>query len=608
MNSCRRRVLKRTLAFGTGPLLAACESIPLMPSVVPESSNTKPASVEDTYRSIVYSPDKYAPSGLAADQLAQSRIAKGVFDEIRLTGLIPKPLPMPTEREVQQAIATFYKARDRFSGRRDLTSEEGLDAAKHIIPLLRMYVDFHANQPSKGIQDFSKNGPAVAPDGTLTLPPGFRASSVQNGFCLDQELPAPTKGEILRLGPATDLIPVELQALYRALQIKAFQDPEYRPYMQELVWTLRSAGDPKGLASKPSNRAINLLNKTMPNGADIVQRFHQSKVPPPASNSAGSLANTLGFKNNWGNQDPEKILQGLMRGLSRQAEGTMAADDRNFQMLTPHVASFAIGVGELKPRIDIVNTGDTPYTINFADWIANPSRKVQRMGLYPATSQNIKFQAYPVSYLDGDLSLWTKLKNRVTKEVVEDVVHFGSGVALKEGSQTAIFAKIATKATTKEVASAFAKVMPVVGNLLCLYETVTGRNWLTGAELNAFERAAAGLGTIPAVAPIMATKGAAIKIGGLLLTGMGIGVNVNVATIDSAVGPEIAKYFNEVAAYSKAFSNPLSFPLDYLQDKIRGQINETLTGINASDMSSRQRAFLLRYMGSNKGQPNSLAY
>lgn len=548
------------------------------------------------------------PSGLAVDERAQSRIAKGIFDEIRLTGLIPKPLAMPTEREVQQAIAIFYKARDRFANRRDLTSEEGLDAAKHLIPLLRMYADFHANPPIKGFQAYAKNGPTIASDGTLTLPPGFRASSVQDGFCLDQELPAPTKGEVLRLAPATELIPSELQPLYRALQIKAYQDPEYRPYMQELVWTLRSAGNPKGLAANPSNRAINLLNKTMPNGADMVLRYHQSKLPPSTSTSAGSFADALGFKNNWGNQDPEKILQGLVRGLSGKAEGAMATDDRNFQMLTPNVASFAVGVDHLKPRIDIVNTGDTPYTINFADWIANPSRKVQRLGLYPTVAQNIKFQAYPVSHRDEDLTLWTRLNNLVTKEVLEGVVHFGAVIALKEGSKSTFFTKIATKAATKEVALALGKVMPVVGNLLCLYEAVTGHDWLTGAELNAFQRAAAGLGTIPAVAQIMVAKGAAIKIGGLLLTSIGIGANVNVTTVESVIGPDIARYFNEVATYSKAFSNPLIFPLDYLQDKIRGQIDETLTAINASDMPSRQRAFLLKYMGSNAGKNLSLAY
>ncbi|ARV17617.1 hypothetical protein AEP_00657 [Curvibacter sp. AEP1-3] len=506
---------------------------------------------------------------------------------------------MPSEREAREAIAFFHKVRDRFAKRRDINSEEGVEIAKHLIPLLRVYADLHASNPTKGIQAFAKGGPTVGQDGTLTLPPGFRASTVQDGFCLDQELPAPTKGEIFRLTPSVDLIPFELQSLYRALQVKAYQDSEYRPYMQELIWTLRSAGNPQGLAANPSNRAVSWLNKAMPNGADIVARYHQAKVPPPpTTNALGSL---FRLENNWGQQDPEKILQGLVRGLSGKAEGSMASDDRNFQMLTPKVASFAIGADHLKPRIDIVNTGETPFTINFADWIATPSRKVQRVGLYPTVAQNIKLQAYPISYLDDDLELWNKLRNLVTKEVLEGVVHFGTGIALKEWSKSSFFVNMATKATTKEVASALGKVTPAIGNVLCLYEAVTGQDWLTGAELNAFQRAAAGLGTIPAVAPIMATKGAAIKIGGMLLTGVGIGANMNVSAVEWAVGPEITKYFNEVAAYSKAFSNPLSFPLDYLQDKINGQISETLTKINASEMSSRQRSFLLRYMGSNAG-------
>lgn len=604
MNSCRRKILKRTVAIGAGPLLAACESIPLLTSVVPEPTS-KPLSVEDTYRSLAFSAGNNVSSNLTTDQKTQARVAKGIFDEIRLTGLIPKPLAMPTEREVQEVIALFHTARDRFADRRDLNSEEGMEVAKHLIPLLRMYTDFQATQPSKGFQGIAKSGPAVAQDGTLTLPPGFRASSVQSGFCLDQELPAPTKGEILRLAPATELIPSELQPLYRALQIKAYQDPEYRPYMQELLWILRSAGDPKGLAANPRSHALNLLNKTMPNGANTVLQYHQSKLPPPASNSLGNL---FRVENNWGKQDPEKILQSLVRGLSGTAEGSMASDDRNFQMLTPNVASFAIGVDHLKPRIDIVNTGDAPYTINFADWTANPSRKVQRMGLYPTIAQNIKFQAYPVSYRDEDLTLWTRLKNLVTKEVLEGVVHFGAGVALKEGSKAAFFVKIATKTTTKEVATALGKVMPVVGNLLCLYEAVSGHDWLTGAELNAFQRAAAGLGTIPAVAPLMATKGAAIKIGGMLLTGIGIGANTNVSTVESVIGPEITKYFNEVTAYSKAFSNPLSFSREYIEDKIRGQISDELTRINASDISSRQKSFILKHLGSNAGSMQTLAY
>lgn len=598
MNYCRREILKGAAVIGTGPLLSACESIPSITSSGSVPSSAQPR-IEDTYRSLSFSTDNKLASNVTAEQRAQSRISKGIFDEIQLTGLIPKPLAMPTEREVHEAIAAFHKVRDRFTKRRDLNSEEGVEIAKHLIPLLRMYTDFHASNPTKGIQGFAKGGPTVAQDGTLTLPPGFRASTIQDGFCLDQELPAPIKGEIFRLSPSVDLIPIELQALYRALQIKAYQDPEYRPYMQELLWTLRSAGNPQGLAANPSNRAVSWLNKAMLNGADIVARYHQAKLPPPPA--ASSFGNLFRLENNWGKQDPEKILQGLIRGLSGKAEGAIAADDRNYQMLTPNVASFAIGADHLKPRVDIVNTGETPFTINFADWIATPSRKVQRVGLYPTISQNIKFQAYPISYLDMELEIWSKLKNLVSKEVLEGVVHFGTGIALKEWSKSSFFVSMATKATTKEVASALGKVTPAIGNVLCLYEAVTGHDWLTGADLNAFQRAAAGLGTIPAVAPIMATKGAAIKIGGMLLTGVGIGANMNVSAVEWAVGPEITKYFNEVAAYSKAFSNPLSFPLDYLQDKMSGQISETLVKINASEMSSRQRSFLLKYMGSNAG-------
>ncbi|MCX8018376.1 MAG: hypothetical protein N2690_10820, partial [Rhodocyclaceae bacterium] len=82
----------------------------------------------------------------------------------------------------------------------------------------------------------------------ITVPAYSRVVFDQVGYCLDPGVPAPTHGELLRLVPTSSLIAPELLDIYKAVLQKIAQPGQigqvYRQHMQEIVWALRTAGDP----------------------------------------------------------------------------------------------------------------------------------------------------------------------------------------------------------------------------------------------------------------------------------------------------------------------------------------------------------------------------
>ncbi len=77
--------------------------------------------------------------------------------------------------------------------------------------------------------------------GTALIPKGAMLTYVQKGYCMDPNLPAPTKGDALMLQPMGKRIPDDLGELYKALG-KWAAKPGNAGMAQSMTWGLMSAG------------------------------------------------------------------------------------------------------------------------------------------------------------------------------------------------------------------------------------------------------------------------------------------------------------------------------------------------------------------------------
>jgi hypothetical protein len=556
------------------------------------------------YKSIYYStydPKTDAPGVFEVYDKSKSAISKYIFDTVRDKGIIPRIVDMPTAQQLEQANSYINEVKNKYAGQKELGIDEALDVAEHIIPFLRMYADLNSPELNSGIE--KNTAFSVSRDGTLTIPPGYKVVSIQQGYCLDQNLGAPGKGEILSLQPAGTLIPAELQPLYKAMQMKALYDESYRAKMQNLLWTLRSAGQAQSLASQVTAQTLRDMDVALPGGAQTFVDYHnhllkktaspsgtpssRNWITNPSENSILGLINTLagrGDKNVKG-QSSQDIFDSLVDGMNRGITGAPPTDDRDYQMLAPSVASHAIGAGTLKPQIRIINASNKPYTINFSDWIAKPGRAAQHVAMYPSISQNLGTERFPVATPDF-LTTLKDLKNSAAS-IASGLLHFGAGLYLKNFSQSPEFLGLATRfLKNNPAAKALVSSMPFIGNALCLYEAMTGLSWLTGKPINAFDRVAAGLGVIPlggAFKGVLNEK--AISIAGQVFAAAGITTNLG--------------WENPVAKYAKAYNSVPEFASKYTMDALSGNLNKGLMNLaNSGKFSKTESEQIKNYLSS----------
>lgn len=589
MNLNRRKTVNYISLAGLGSLITGCIPVAgnsgLRRNDSENASGLKSGSIEDSYRSLYYESNKSASSEAFSSEYSPilSNKSQEIFDSIVKNGVIPKTFLMPTESQVDDAIELFKKVQIKYATQKTLNTPETYEVVQHILPLLRIYFDLNSVDEQKKItQTNFKDRVKLDKNGNITIPPGFRAQVTQLGYCLDEKLGAAKTGDTITMMPASQLIEPELLPLYRAMQDKANTDKDYRSRMQKLLWTLRTAGQPNSLASHADRETLIDMNKAMPGGAQLFADYHNTKIEKinqGGVGSSGGLINPLDFKSNP-NNTPEKIFQAFMNGLAgKPVGGDNARDNRNFQMLNKDLATLSINQNELKPQIDFVNIGDTVQTINLADWIMKPTKKAQHIAMYPTQPENLASKAYP--FIENPIlrALLEKLKAKVDYALLTEGARFLNDKVLKNVSQAKfvkdfVFRYIGNTPAVQRVITA----MPYLGNAISLYEAVSGKNWINGRKLNAFERAASAFGTIPGGNFFKAAfKNDIVKYGGLAFAGAGFATNTGLMQ-------------KEIAAYAKTFTNPLEAPETLMDERFNQELMNSLVRVNEdSNLTKPQR-------------------
>lgn len=543
-------------------------------------------------------PDGFYYSGLLGDYSSRYAVsivnsglsaqAKSIFDDLRANRVVRPYVPAPSAEQAEQAIALFGLARQRYASKKTLEIDETYDLFEHLLPLFRMFIDLSTvGMLPKGLGAISAPGA----DGYLTIAPGYSISIEQQGYCLDAGLPAPGSGEMLSLVQAASLIPEELQPLYKALLRKSAGNPAALNNLQRTLWTLRSAGAPYGLATTPGRETLEQMDKALPGGAQLFGNYHQREAAK--NRLKDELGKLLNFNVNGRRispldfSDPNKsqeIFQSLLQQtLKTPVTGDIPKDNRHYQMLTPAVATFSTGAGTLKPRVTLANIGPLPYRFDISEWILQPARKAQRVAMLPAERNSISAAQFPRELGHEALQRLKGIKDKIDQTTLMEAARFVNGMVLKNVPKVKTLSDYAFRLLGGAPgAKRLVEVIPYVGNALCLYEAASGKNWVTGRDLNAFERTAAAFGTVPGGGLL---KGVFKEkwINGLQMAFAGAGF----ATNQGVLVPD------DIAAYAKTFTNPLQAPSNLIERRVQDGVLQSLVEMEANpNLNPEQKAMI----------------
>lgn len=573
---------------------------------------------EELYTSLVYG-DLSGDGAWSLDyDFDKSTQAHRIFKSIAEQRSIPQQIPMPTQAQVDEAIEQAGRIIAKFQGKTQLEIAETYEVMQHIIPLLRMYFDVHAQDDVRGKGAKGKGAAAtrsgatsvsVAPDGTITIPPGYLVNYDQKGYCLDAGLPAPREGEILSLMPAQSLIPTKLMPLYRAMLDKAYVDPAYRNDLQRLMWTLRGAGDPYSMAAHVDERTLRQMEAAMPGGAQLFVGYHNANVAAKQLLSkvgekakirvSGQEINPADFLDPRRSQGAvDALFRGSSQAMNAPVTGAVPTDGREFQMLTPTVASHSKGSGTLQPQIQIVNTGTAPYTINLRDYVAKPGRPAQQIAMYPTRGvANVRYPQVPDA---TQLDALEKLKNKIDKYLNADLARFLSNQILKGVAKDGWMRDLAFRAFgNSPAAQKLVEMMPVLGSGLSLYEAISGKSWVNGRDLNAFERVAAGLGVVPGAKLFNSVfKAAAYGAAEKVFAGLGFAANTTyppqMRAWLSQNMPATLEAVDNTRAYVKTYNNPLDAAVGLMDGRITDNMMKSLVDLTNDPTMTRVQKDLIR--------------
>lgn len=604
MDGSRRKFTGRVSILGLGVLsgCAGTESRPDFLRKIEDSLGV--GKVEDLYYSTAGATE--SSSFYTIDQDSHympelSNKAQDIFYGILKNGVMPQKLPIPSEAQMDKALALFAEAKTKYASLKEFGSEETYDLVRHMLPMLRMYFDINAVNPTelkKKLRNAKNRGRVnVAPDGTITLPPGFMVTVNQTGYCMDSGLPAPGKDEKLSLTSASKLIPKQLMPLYKAIMQKAYRDEQYRGSMQIIVWTLRSAGNPHGMAANVDRKTLQRMEDAMPGGAQLFVDYHNGQIMQ--AQMLDKLGKKIAIKT--GNKqinpfdliDPKKSEQAMAdlfkshtSAMNQPVTGAVPQDNRDYQMIAPTVATFSVGTGSLTPRILLANAGNTPVNIDLTNYVMQPARRAQRIAMYPSRPDGVQARGYQMDIFPEEFTLWEKLKKKIDDGVLYDGARFVAGKVFQSVAQPGKIKDVFLGLFRNTPAAAkLVEAMPVVGNLLAFYEAVSGKSWINGRDLNTWERVASAFGTIPGGNGLKATfKDKLIPIAQMAFGGLGFATNMNVTDI---IDPTFS-------AYSKTYSNPLDFAATYIDRKINENLTQTLLAINKDQAMNRSTREILR--------------
>ena len=390
---------------------------------------------------------------------------------------------------------------------------------------------------------------------SFTVLPGQVVQFSLKGFCMDSHLPPPSRDEALYLRPMASRVPQPLRPLFTAVTAWSSTQTARPGRAQSVVWNIMDAHRLTAGSRYIHRDVLSAMDEAMPGGAEVFRRYVDSQMA--VRNMVDGVLRSTGLNRHFSSNDflgstgnTAANADRRLAELIRAGEQVPAGKGVGYSMIAPDVAARGVGTGILTGNYQVANASDQPFTFNPLEYVAQPAGARQTVSFNLAlsdlslvsglgqTADDVlaSLRAALGSVADffrmpdfqGDLAWLNRQPNN------SSVIDRAMG-KLREIDQTA---------PVKAVLSG----TPVAGNLLALYETFSGRDWLHGDELTAAERAIAALSTIPGENTLLASVRVLDKIGELAMLSNNLTV-LKGGLKAVTVGDEIFRHLNYSTIY-----------------------------------------------------------
>ena len=246
---------------------------------------------------------------------------------------------------------------------------------------------------SRSDEGESKSGVKFVKNGGILIPPGVTISFENKGYCMDPNLPAPKAGEEYQLVPMAQLIPEDLQGIYKNLVTKAAAgDESVQRNMQHLVWALRTAGTDAAFANNLTKEQKRILDRC----SEYPGQFEEFNAN--AKSNSKMLKELIGLADSFLNVkiggvtykasdllDPDvgnkKINEHLNQLIGMSKNLPVEKTGFNFGEIQPGIYTDVQGTGPLQYRAKIANTTNKPFVYYPAEYVGQVGSPTKNGGV-----------------------------------------------------------------------------------------------------------------------------------------------------------------------------------------------------------------------------------
>lgn len=252
----------------------------------------------------------------------------------------------------------------------------------------RAYFAQNASDGSKAVtisrtgDGANDTGVRFVANGGVVIPPGASITFENQGYCCDPHLPAPKAGDEYQLVKTSQLIPEQLQPIYRKLLTKASNGDEATlRSMQKLVWALRTAGTEAGYANNLTDNEKRILNSCSEYAGEFelycseklaMSRFWKKLLAKADSYTTINVGGvTYQASDLLDDKVCEKKIKAHLGQLITLGESMPVEHNGfNYGELENGIYTDIRGTGSLKFKATVANSTSQPFTFYPMDYIA----------------------------------------------------------------------------------------------------------------------------------------------------------------------------------------------------------------------------------------------
>lgn len=349
--------------------------------------------------------------------------------------------------------------------------------------------------------------------GVLDIPAMAAVKVSLRGFCIDEGLPAPGRGALLRFRPATDFENVRLEHLEGAVLRYAQVNPDKARHheVQHILWGLRGLGSKSMFTATLAKRRdlLGIMEQAAPGSVSrFLDEFRKAERERAAREQLHRILPSLARI--------EQLLAGELlnpaasgAAIERYLASMKPADNEKvppeaaYSILGHGIYARTNGTAALMMNAEIINVSGSTFPFDPTRWVAESQRAQQRVA-FSGIARVDPLQAGPPS---GDFDLPDFLAGVARDLGFKALGEFEPGQAARRAYELGRADRRTTRKLAAFLSQASLGVIPVLGNIVSVYEFLNGRDFFTDEALSPAERVLAAAGSIPGYGAMLKATG-----------------------------------------------------------------------------------------------------